>query len=105
MDAAERRRGSHATRLVQRVLQQQPKVVVRALSGISFVARSGEQIGIVGQNGSGKSTLLRIIAGLERPARGQVLAASTPVLVGVNAALVPDLSGWRTCTSAASPWA
>ena len=57
------------------------------------MARSGEQIGLVGQNGSGKSTLLRIIAGLERPARGRVLAESTPVLIGVNAALVPDPSG------------
>lgn len=93
VDAAERRRGSLAKRVVQRVMQREPQVVVRALSGISFVARSGEQIGIVGQNGSGKSTLLRIIAGLERPARGQVLAEATPVLVGVNAALVPDLSG------------
>jgi len=93
VDVAERRRGGLAARVAQRALRRQPQVVVRALSGISFVARSGEQIGIVGQNGSGKSTLLRIIAGLERPARGQVLADSTPVLVGVNAALVPDLSG------------
>lgn len=93
VDAAERRRGSTTHRLVQRVFQREPQVVVRALRGVSFVARSGEQVGIVGQNGSGKSTLLRIIAGIERPARGQVLAESTPVLVGVNAALVPELSG------------
>ncbi|MFJ2519793.1 ABC transporter ATP-binding protein [Cellulosimicrobium cellulans] len=92
-DAAERRRSTRLVRAAKTVLGQQPMVLVRALSGISFVARSGEQIGLVGQNGSGKSTLLRIIAGLERPARGRVLAESTPVLIGVNAALVPDLSG------------
>lgn len=92
-DAAERRRSNRLVRAAKTVLGQQPMVLVRALSGISFVARSGEQIGLVGQNGSGKSTLLRIIAGLERPARGRVLAESTPVLIGVNAALVPDLSG------------
>lgn len=92
-DAAERRRANRLVRAAKSVLGQQPMVLVRALSGISFVARSGEQIGLVGQNGSGKSTLLRIIAGLERPARGRVLAESTPVLIGVNAALVPDLSG------------
>lgn len=92
-DVAERRRSNRLVRAAQGLLGQQPKVLVRALSGISFVARSGEQIGLVGQNGSGKSTLLRIIAGLERPARGRVLAESTPVLIGVNAALVPDLSG------------
>ncbi|KON74211.1 hypothetical protein M768_08895 [Cellulosimicrobium cellulans F16] len=92
-DAAERRRSNRLVRAAKSVLGQQPMVLVRALSGISFVARSGEQIGLVGQNGSGKSTLLRIIAGLERPARGRVLAESNPVLIGVNAALVPDLSG------------
>ena len=91
--AAERRRSHRLVRAAKTVLGQQPMVLVRALSGFSFVARSGEQIGLVGQNGSGKSTLLRIIAGLERPARGRVLAESTPVLIGVNAALVPDLSG------------
>lgn len=92
-DASERRRANPLARAAKTLLGQQPMVLVRALAGISFVARSGEQIGIVGQNGSGKSTLLRIIAGLEKPARGQVLAESTPVLIGVNAALVPDLSG------------
>lgn len=92
-DAAERRRSNPLARGAQTLLGRQPMVLVRALAGISFVARSGEQIGIVGQNGSGKSTLLRIIAGLEKPARGQVLAESDPVLIGVNAALVPSLSG------------
>jgi len=93
-DAAERkRRVNPVVRAARTVLGNDPKVTVRALSGISFVAKSGEQIGLVGQNGSGKSTLLRIIAGLENPAKGRVLAESTPVLIGVNAALVPDLSG------------
>ncbi|MFE5310545.1 ABC transporter ATP-binding protein [Isoptericola sp. NPDC056605] len=93
-DAAERRRRVNPlVRAARTVLGNDPKVLVRALSSISFVARSGEQIGLVGQNGSGKSTLLRIIAGLENPAKGRVLAESTPVLIGVNAALVPDLSG------------
>lgn len=92
-DEAGRGRSHRVTRTVRSVLGQQHKVTVRALGGVSFVARSGEQIGIIGQNGSGKSTLLRIIAGLEKPVRGQVLAESSPVLIGVNAALVPDLSG------------
>lgn len=92
-DAGERRRSNRVAQAAKTLLGQQPTVIVRALAGISFVARSGEQIGIVGQNGSGKSTLLRVIAGLEKPAKGQVLAESNPVLIGVNAALVPDLSG------------
>ncbi|WP_405715658.1 ATP-binding cassette domain-containing protein [Streptomyces xanthophaeus] len=33
----------------------------------------GERLGIVGENGSGKSTLLRLLAGSERPDRGEVV--------------------------------
>ncbi|WP_448059162.1 ABC transporter ATP-binding protein [Cellulomonas hominis] len=68
-------------------------VLVRALAGVSLVARSGDAIGVIGLNGSGKSTLLRVIAGVEMPHRGQVRARSAPVLLGVNAALLPELSG------------
>jgi teichoic acid transport system ATP-binding protein len=68
-------------------------VIVRAVNDISFVARAGESIGVVGHNGSGKSTLLRLIAGLETPTSGEVLATSTPAFLGVNAALMPELSG------------
>ena len=68
-------------------------VTVRAVDDVSFVARAGESIGIVGHNGSGKSTLLRVIAGLETPTSGEVLASSPPTLLGVNAALLPELSG------------
>lgn len=69
--------------------------VVHALKDVCFIAHEGEQVGLVGQNGSGKSTLLRIIAGVEPPTRGTVRATSTPVLLGVNAALIPALSGER----------
>lgn len=68
-------------------------VTVRAVDDVSFVARAGESIGVVGHNGSGKSTLLRVMAGLETPTRGEVLATSTPSFLGVNAALMPELSG------------
>ena len=42
------------------------------LRGVTFSARRGEMVGIVGENGAGKSTLLRILAGLLRPDRGRV---------------------------------
>ena len=94
-DAADFREASLGRKVFLRLTGQKPKVTVDALKGISFVARAGQSIGILGRNGSGKSTLLRIIAGLETPRSGLVSARSNPVLLGVNAALVPDLSGER----------
>jgi teichoic acid transport system ATP-binding protein len=66
---------------------------VHALKGISFIAHEGESIGVIGHNGSGKSTLMRTISGLTPPSEGSVYAASRPALLGVNAALLNDLSG------------
>lgn len=94
-DVEDLQRLSPARRALLRTTGQKPKMTVDALKGVSFVAHEGESIGILGRNGSGKSTILRIIAGLETPTAGQVRARSTPVLLGVNAALVPDLSGER----------
>ena len=46
---------------------------VRALDGVSFSIREGEFCAIVGTSGSGKSTLLNMLAGLEKPSRGEVV--------------------------------
>jgi teichoic acid transport system ATP-binding protein len=69
---------------------------VHAVKGVTFVAYRGEAVGIIGSNGSGKSTLLRAIAGLLPIERGgHLYAAGQPSLLGVNAALMNDLSGER----------
>lgn len=47
--------------------------VVRALNGVSFEIHKGEFCAIVGTSGSGKSTLLNMLAGLERPTKGEVI--------------------------------
>jgi energy-coupling factor transport system ATP-binding protein len=44
----------------------------RALSGVNLEVAKGEFVAVVGHNGSGKSTLANLLAGLERPTRGQV---------------------------------
>ncbi len=39
---------------------------------VSFGLQKGERCGLVGRNGSGKSTLFRLLAGLEKPDRGDL---------------------------------
>ncbi|MBR6256232.1 MAG: ABC transporter ATP-binding protein [Lachnospiraceae bacterium] len=48
---------------------------VRALNGVDFSIRKGEFCCIVGTSGSGKSTLLNMMAGLEKPTKGQIIIA------------------------------
>ena len=66
---------------------------ISGLNELSFVAMQGEVIGVIGLNGSGKSTLMKLIAGKVSPTKGHVYASSVPIMLGVSAALVPDLSG------------
>jgi len=66
---------------------------VHAVRGVSFTAHEGETIGVIGHNGSGKSSLFRAMTGLLPPTSGRIWAADRPTLLGVNAALLPELSG------------
>jgi teichoic acid transport system ATP-binding protein len=82
------------TRIVSR--RGNPNVrLVHAVKGVSFTAYRGEAVGLIGSNGSGKSTLLRAIAGLLPPESGRVYTDGQPSLLGVNAALMNDLTGER----------
>lgn len=49
------------------------------LRDVSFTAKEGDFIGIVGKNGCGKSTLLSILAGVRRPAGGTILFHNSPM--------------------------
>jgi teichoic acid transport system ATP-binding protein len=88
----------NAVDALKRFVRHQPRPGLReihAVQGVNLVARRGDAIGVIGRNGSGKSTLLRAIAGLLPPDRGQVFTEGQPSLLGVNAALVRDLTGAR----------
>ena len=45
---------------------------IPALNGVTFSARRGEIVGIIGRSGAGKSTLIRCLNGLERPDSGDI---------------------------------
>ncbi|MCP4718511.1 MAG: ATP-binding cassette domain-containing protein [Desulfobacteraceae bacterium] len=51
----------------------------KVLKGVSFDARSGDVISIIGSSGSGKSTLLRCINYLEKPDSGQIILAGEAI--------------------------
>jgi teichoic acid transport system ATP-binding protein len=90
-------KGTAATALM-RVVKRQRRPSVReihAIRGVSFVVNHGDAIGIIGRNGSGKSTLLQAIAGLLPPEHGCVYTSGQAALLGVNAALLDDLTGER----------
>ncbi|MFI6880059.1 ABC transporter ATP-binding protein [Streptomyces sp. NPDC050400] len=68
---------------------------VHAVRNVSFTAYRGEAIGLIGTNGSGKSTLLKAVAGLLPVENGRIFTDGQPSLLGVNAALMNDLTGER----------
>ncbi|GAA0946286.1 ABC transporter ATP-binding protein [Nonomuraea longicatena] len=95
--ASDHEKGNAVSALMRMLKRQgRPQMKeVHAVKGVSFVAYHGDAIGIVGRNGSGKSTLLRAIAGLLPPHAGAVYTDGQPSLLGVNAALMRELTGER----------
>jgi sodium transport system ATP-binding protein len=71
---------------------------VKAVDGVSFVARDGEITGLLGPNGAGKTTTLRMLYTLMNPDRGQVLvdgidAARDAQAVRRQLGVLPDARG------------
>ena len=65
-----------------------------ALEDVSFQARKGEVVGIVGRNGCGKSTLLQTLAGIIEADRGEILIrGQMGSLLSFNAGFNLNLTG------------
>ncbi len=79
-----------------------PPVAVRGLSrryggrwvlrDVSLSVAPGEVMLLVGHNGAGKTTLLRVLAGLVRPTRGEVVRCAPPGVVAHHSMLYDALT-------------
>ena len=50
-----------------------------ALKNVNLSIGSGEFVGVIGKSGSGKSTLINMITGIDRPSKGEIYVADTPI--------------------------
>ena len=62
---------------------------VVAVNHLSFEARAGEFLTLLGPSGCGKTTTLRLVAGLERPDRGDIDLAGQPLSSAASGLFVP----------------
>jgi peptide/nickel transport system ATP-binding protein len=62
-----------------RLFGGQSHKVLRAVDDVSFLLESGATFGLVGESGSGKTTIARLLVGLDRPTRGQILFNGTDI--------------------------
>jgi peptide/nickel transport system ATP-binding protein len=67
-----------------RLIDGEPRRLLKAVDGVDFAIHRGETFAIVGESGSGKSTLARMVVGLLRPSAGAVLIS------GVDMAATSD---------------
>src|SRR6204780_25299 len=67
---------------------------IRAVDGVTLEIARGEFVALLGTSGSGKSTLLNLLAGLDRPTSGAILAH------GINLAEMSgdELAKYRSLT-------
>ena len=55
---------------LNRVIERAPRLMLRAVDGVSFEISKGQTLALVGESGCGKSTVARLLVGLYEPTRG-----------------------------------
>jgi peptide/nickel transport system ATP-binding protein len=56
-----------------RLVENQPRQILKAVNGVSFDIHKGETFSLVGESGCGKSTVAKLIVGLHNPSRGEII--------------------------------
>lgn len=70
--------------------------VVKALSEVSFEAKNGDRIGIVGGNGAGKTTLLRVLSRVYPPTSGRaIVEGRVSTLIDLAMGMDSDATGYE----------
>jgi len=88
------RRNSFQERLVSMLRPRGEGETFWALRDVSFEARQGETLGLIGHNGSGKSTTLKLITRILEPTGGTVrVRGRVSALLELGSGFHPDLSG------------
>ena len=57
---------------LNRVIEREPRRILRAVDRVSFEVSKGETLALVGESGCGKSTVARLIARLYGPTEGRI---------------------------------
>jgi peptide/nickel transport system ATP-binding protein len=58
---------------LNRVIERKPRLLLKAVDGVSFEIERGKTLALVGESGCGKSTVARLLVGLYETSQGQVL--------------------------------
>jgi peptide/nickel transport system ATP-binding protein len=56
-----------------RLVENQPRQILKAVNGVSFDIHKGETFSLVGESGCGKSTVAKLIVGLHNPSHGEII--------------------------------
>ncbi|MCF8467044.1 MAG: ATP-binding cassette domain-containing protein [Sneathiella sp.] len=77
---------------ITRLINGAPKLVLKAVDGLSFRIRRGETFSLVGESGCGKSTVARAVSGLYSVTSGDIIIDGQNLAEVKNKSKITDIS-------------